>query len=56
MRLKCTKGECCIFWPNPISDSGLNRSAVLEHSDHPFWFYSITFSGFPESMIGIQNG
>ena len=45
----------CIFWPIPITDSGLNRSSVLELSDHWFWFYSITFSGFPESVIGIQN-
>jgi hypothetical protein len=24
----------CIFWPIPITDSGLNRSPILEHSDH----------------------
>jgi len=24
----------CIFWPIPITDSVLNRSAILEHSDH----------------------
>jgi hypothetical protein len=46
----------CIFWPIPITRTGLNRSSILEHSDHPFWFYSITFTGFPESVIGIQNG
>ena len=23
----------CIFWPIPITDSGLNRSPILEHSD-----------------------
>jgi hypothetical protein len=26
--------ENCIFCPNPITDSGLNRSPILEHSDH----------------------
>jgi len=24
----------CIFWPIPITDSVLNRSPILEHSDH----------------------
>ena len=24
----------CIFWPIPITDSVLNRSFILEHSDH----------------------
>ena len=24
----------CIFWPIPITDSGLNRSPILEYSDH----------------------
>ena len=24
----------CIFWPIPITNSGLNRSPILEHSDH----------------------
>ena len=24
----------CVFWPIPITDSGLNRSPILEHSDH----------------------
>jgi hypothetical protein len=24
----------CIFWLIPITDSGLNRSPILEHSDH----------------------
>ena len=24
----------CIFWPIPITDSVLNRSSILEHTDH----------------------
>jgi len=28
------RGAKCIFWPIPITDSVLNRSPILEHSDH----------------------
>ena len=45
-----------LFWPIPITRTGLIRSPLLEHNDHRFWFYPITFSGFPESVIGIQYG
>jgi len=38
----------CIFCPIPITDSGLIRSPILEVFDHLFWFYPITFPGFPE--------
>ena len=31
---KRSKDDMCIFWPIPITDSGLNRSSILEHSDH----------------------
>jgi hypothetical protein len=50
------KAGYCVFRPIPITHTGLIRSPVLEHTDHRFWFYSITFTGFPESVIGIQNG
>ena len=46
----------CIFWPIPITRTGLIRSPLLEHNDHRFWFYPITFSGFPESVIRYQYG
>ena len=33
--LEGLRGEdSCVFWPIPITDSGLNRSPILEHSDH----------------------
>ena len=48
------KGSC-IFWLIPITHSGFNRSSFLELSDHSFWFYSITFSGFPESVIRLPE-
>jgi hypothetical protein len=45
----------CVFWPNPITHSGTFRSPNLALTDHRFWFYSIIFSGFPESMIGMPE-
>ena len=51
---RIAKLASCIFWPIPITRTGLIRSPLLEHNDHRFWFYPITFSGFPESVIGIQ--
>jgi hypothetical protein len=31
---KVARCSVCIFWPIPITDSVLNRSSILEHSDH----------------------
>ena len=44
LRVRCE----CIFCPIPITDSVLIRSPILEVFDHLFWFYPITFPGFPE--------